>query len=240
MYLQCDLESTRVVCAKFKCCHLFLVFSRSIHNPVQSWRWSWRSLHPILRFGVHWALRWGGSFQGPRYLQASQGAGGNRPNGRVAKRKNPVKIFCEDIRLTLKKNVSKNHHVSLLFFFEFGYIHLRYHLVTWVIVCTILSNKRGTEFIPIHLFPWGEVSLYRFHWWDRCHWTTARCWHGWWKWWTWTDAESEPRLGSSCWIGQFFLTFRILLEFKGVVKIVKGVEIEKTCMLFIHFIYLFI
>ena len=35
----------------------------------------------------------------------------------ACKRKKPVKIFCEDIRLTLKKNVSKNHHVSLLFFF---------------------------------------------------------------------------------------------------------------------------
>ena len=36
-------------------------------------RWSWRSLHPILRLRVHWALRWCGSFQGTRYIQTSQG-----------------------------------------------------------------------------------------------------------------------------------------------------------------------
>ena len=109
------------------------------------------------------------------------------------KEKNPWRSFVK-ISDWLWKKMCQKITMFLCFFFEFGYIHLRYHLVTWVIVCTILSNKRGTEFIPIHLFPWGEVSLYRFHWWDRCHWTTARCWYGRRKWWTWTNTESDPWL----------------------------------------------
>ena len=104
----------RAVCAKFKYfVILFLVFSRSIHNQMVEVKLAFPSSNPPLRSSLSSSLGW--ELPGSAISSSKPRCRGKSAKWPRAKKK--TKIFCEDIRLTLKRNVSKNHHLSLVCFF---------------------------------------------------------------------------------------------------------------------------